>query len=127
MKSIFILFGGVFILLAILLGAFGTHSLKSYISSEELESVQTGIQYQIYHGLALVFLGFNSSKLKKSSLICWGFITGTILFSTSIYLLSLDELMGVALGFLWPMTPIGGTILIASWSLFVQQAIKIGD
>jgi len=35
--------------------------------------------------------------------------------------------MGVALGFLWPMTPIGGTILIASWSLFVQQAIKIGD
>ena len=127
MKSIFILFGGVFILLAILLGAFGTHSLKSYISSEELESIQTGIQYQIYHGLALVFLGINSSKLKKSSLICWGFVTGTILFSTSIYLLSLDELMGVALGFLWPMTPIGGTILIASWSLFVQQAIKIGD
>ena len=127
MKSVFVLFGGVFILIAIILGAFGTHSLKSYISSEELESIQTGIQYQIYHGLALIFLGFNSSKLKKLSLICWGFVAGTILFSSSIYLLSLDELMGVDLGFLWPTTPIGGTILIASWSLFVQQAIKIGN
>ena len=127
MKSIFVLFGGVFILLGILLGAFGAHSLKNHISLEELQSMKTGLQYQMYHGLALIFLGFNVNKIKNTATICWGFISGTILFSGSIYLLALDHLMGIDLRFLWPTTPIGGTILIASWVLFIVKASKMKD
>ena len=125
MKSIFVLFGGVFILLGILLGAFGAHSLKNHISVEELQSIKTGLQYQMYHGLALIFIGFNVNKIKNSAMICWGFISGTLLFSCSIYLLALDHFMGIDLGFLWPVTPIGGTVLIASWVLFVVKVSKI--
>ena len=69
MKSIFVLFGGVFILLGILLGAFGAHSLKNHISLEELQSMKTGLQYQMYHGLALIFLGFNVNKIKNTATI----------------------------------------------------------
>ena len=124
MKSIIILFGGIFILLGILMGAFGAHALKSELSYEALESLETGLQYQMYHGLALTFLGFNTDKFKKSRLISWGIITGTILFSGSIYLLSLDDLIGLSFDFLWPITPIGGSILILSWSLFMIQMVK---
>lgn len=127
MKSIFVLFGGVFILLGILLGAFGAHSLKNHISFEELQSIKTGLQYQMHHGLALIFIGFNVNKIKNSALICWGFISGTLLFSCSIYLLALDHLMAIDLGFIWPTTPIGGTILIASWAFFVVKVSKNKD
>jgi len=125
MKSLIVLLGGIFILLGILLGAFGTHALKNQLSYQELESLQTGLQYQIYHGLALIFLGFNAEKFKKAGLISWGMITGTVLFSGSIYLLSLDNLIGLSFGFLWPITPIGGSLLILSWFLFVIQMVKV--
>ncbi len=125
MKSNFVLFGGVFILLGILLGAFGAHSLKDHMSFEEIQSIKTGVQYQIYHGLALMLIGFNVDKIKKNAIICCGFILGTLLFSGSIYLLSLDVFMAINLGFLWPITPIGGSILIASWVLFVVRASEI--
>ena len=127
MKSIFVLFGGVFILLGILIGAFGAHSLKNHISVEELQSIKTGIEYQMYHGLTLILIGFNVNKIKNSEIICWGLISGTILFSSSIYLLALDHLMAIDFSYLWPITPIGGTILIASWAFFVVKVSKIKD
>ena len=124
MKSTILMLGGVFILLAIIFGAFGAHALQNHLTIKELDSFQTGIQYQLYHGLALLVLGFNFDKVNKARLICWGIVTGTILFSGSIYLLSLDSLLGIKLSFLWPVTPIGGSILIVSWIMFVYALRK---
>ncbi len=118
MKHAVLSLAGFFILFAIILGAFGAHSLKNHLNSEELNSLQTGIQYQLFHGLTLVILGLNFEKIKKAKLMTIGIICGTIFFSGSIYLLTLDQLLNVNLGFLWPVTPIGGMILIFTWLLF---------
>ena len=118
MKQAVLSLAGFFILFAIILGAFGAHSLKNHLNSEEINSLQTGIQYQLFHGLTLVVLGFNFDKIKMAKLMTIGITSGTILFSGSIYLLTLDQLLHVNLGFLWPVTPIGGMILIFTWLLF---------
>ena len=118
MKQVVLSLAGFFILFAIILGAFGAHSLKNHLNAEELNSLQTGIQYQLFHGLSLIVLGLNFDKIKKAKLMTIGIISGTILFSGSIYLLTLDQLLNINLGFLWPVTPIGGMILIFTWLLF---------
>ena len=125
MKSTIVLIGGIFILLGILAGAFGAHILENHLSIQQLTSLQTGVQYQIYHGLALIIIGFNIDKIKKAKIIYWGWIVGTLLFSGSIYFLALDDIFESNFGILWPLTPIGGSLLIVTWALFVIQFIKL--
>ena len=124
MKSKVVLSGALFILTGIILGSFGAHALEKQLNIEELDSFQTGVQYQLYHGLALLVLGFNFDRIKRPSLLCWGIVLGTVLFSGSIYLLAIDTLMGIDLSFLWPVTPLGGTLLIVSWGTLVYQLIR---
>ena len=125
MKPTIVLIGGIFILLGILAGAFGAHILENHLSIQQLTSLQTGVQYQIYHGLALIIIGFNIDKIKKAKIIYWGWIVGTLLFSGSIYFLALDDIFKSNFGILWPLTPIGGSLLIVTWALFVIQFIKL--
>lgn len=125
MKPTIVLIGGIFILLGILAGAFGAHILENHLSIQQLTSLQTGVQYQIYHGLALIIIGFNIDKIKKAKTIYWGWIIGTLLFSGSIYFLALDDIFESNFGILWPLTPIGGSLLIVTWALFVIQFIKL--
>ena len=125
MKPTIVLIGGIFILLGILAGAFGAHILENHLSIQQLTSLQTGVQYQIYHGLALIIIGFNIDKIKKAKTIYWGWIVGTLLFSGSIYFLALDDIFESNFGILWPLTPIGGSLLIVTWALFVIQFIKL--
>ena len=125
MKPTIVLMGGIFILLGILAGAFGAHILENHLSIQQLTSLQTGVQYQIYHGLALIIIGFNIDIIKKAKIIYWGWIVGTLLFSGSIYFLALDDIFESNFGILWPLTPIGGSLLIVTWALFVIQFIKL--
>ncbi len=78
----YILSGGSFALLAVVLGAFASHALKSYFSPEVLESFQTGIRYMMYHGLALLI--FSQIPLARNPLIFRLFFWGIVLFSFSI-------------------------------------------
>ena len=125
MKPTIVLIGGIFILTGILAGAFGAHTLENHLSSQQIASLQTGVEYQIYHGLALIIIGFNIDKTKKAKTIYWGWIVGTLLFSGSIYFLALDDIFESNFGILWPLTPIGGSLLIVTWALFVIQFIKL--
>ncbi|MBC8265353.1 MAG: DUF423 domain-containing protein [Flavobacteriales bacterium] len=106
-----------FSLTAVILGAMGAHALKDSLSSEKLISFQTGIRYQMFHGIALLILVLNSEKfnykLKRSLNLM---IAGIFCFSFSIYFLSIQETLGIWLGFLGPITPIGGLLLISSWA-----------
>jgi len=108
----------LFCVVSVILGAFGAHLLKDLLSETELSSFKTGIRYQMFHGLAILILSLNSnkftSKLKTSLLLM---SIGTILFSFSIYFLSIDNLLSFSMKYLGPITPIGGTILITSWML----------
>lgn len=119
-----ILSGSAFAGLAVLLGAFGAHGLRSKISPEQLQSFETGVKYQFIHALALLILGLLNDKLTAGG-ARWAyylFTTGIILFSGSIYLLSTRDLIGIPSwkSFLGPITPIGGMCMIGGWiALFI--------
>lgn len=112
-------------LTAIILGAFGAHALKVRLSVEQLSSFETGVKYQMYHALLLLVLSFNShctEKLKKT--LFYLIVSGVLLFSGSIYLLSTRVISGFELKFLGPITPIGGLLLIVAWIFLFMHFIK---
>lgn len=104
---------------AIILGAFGAHALKKQLSVEQLGSFETGVKYQMYHALFLLFLGMNtfiSEKVKKT--VFQLVIFGVFFFSGSIYLLTTKAITGVDFNFIGIVTPVGGALLILAWSVF---------
>lgn len=102
--------------LTIAIGAFGAHGLKKIVDGNLVASFETGVRYQMYHTIALLFLGISSrihfSYLKWATRF---FLLGMLLFSGSIYLLTLQEYMSFSTGFLGPITPLGGLLFIAGW------------
>jgi uncharacterized membrane protein YgdD (TMEM256/DUF423 family) len=86
--------GAILACLAIIFGAFGAHSLKNILPPEALQSFEVGVRYQMYHALAIVFIGL-SNQLPKAvkNASCRFFFWGVLLFSGSIYLLSFKELI----------------------------------
>ena len=116
--------GATFALTAVIIGAFGAHALKELLSSNQLASFETGVRYQMYHGIVLLFIGISFDKIQNTPLISKLFISGTLLFSLSIYLLNLQEVLGTSLSFLGPITPIGGALLIAGWFILLLSLLK---
>ncbi|NGX82743.1 DUF423 domain-containing protein [Aequorivita sp. KMM 9714] len=100
------------------IGAFGAHSLKEVLNSSSLITFEVGVRYQMYHGLAILFLGLVPlipQPLKKR--IFWLFITGIIFFSGSIYLLSMNEILSFDTSVIGFITPIGGLLFMVGWIL----------
>jgi len=119
-----VLAGVIFIAVAIILGAFGAHALKEVLSVERLTSFETGVRYQVYHGLALLILGLNASKIPFNMKWTINLIfTGVLLFSVSIYCLAMQDALGINLKFLGPITPIGGVLMIVGWSIFATNLL----
>mmetsp|Transcript_7805 Transcript_7805/g.11011 ORF Transcript_7805/g.11011 Transcript_7805/m.11011 type:complete len:127 (+) Transcript_7805:26-406(+) len=116
--------GSIIIVLAIILGAFGAHALKERLDAEQLASFETGVRYAMYHGLAFLVLGLTADRLTNLTWVYRLLLGGVILFSGSIFLLSLQSILGVELKFLGPITPIGGVLMIVGWSLFTAAIFK---
>lgn len=103
-------------MIAIVLGAFGAHALKKVLSLEQLNTFETGVKYQMYHALFLLFIGNSqlvSEKAKKTILNL--VVVGVILFSGSIYLLATNDLTSFDFRTIGFLTPIGGLLLIIAW------------
>ncbi|MEX2597370.1 MAG: DUF423 domain-containing protein [Salibacteraceae bacterium] len=126
-KPFHLLFGSFFTLTAVILGAFGAHLLKELLTPEQLNSFETGVRYQMYHGLILVMIALkgHSFHLQYERLITTLFGIGIVFFSWSIYLLNLQELLGFSASWLGPITPIGGLLLITAWLLIFIDAVKL--
>ena len=103
--------------ISIVLGAFGAHALKKVFTPALLASFEVGVRYLMYQGLFLLFVGTSKMLLQEQKKIVF-YLTlfGTILFSGSIFLLSLSSSMGLNFKFLGPITPLGGLLIIASWA-----------
>ena len=113
MQRFFLNFAALNGFLSVCLGAFAAHGLKHHITSESLAIWQTGVQYQMYHALALLVVGLlyqqqASKALKLSGL---AFILGSFLFSGSLYALALG-----APNILGLITPCGGLSFLVGWS-----------
>ncbi|WP_049722772.1 DUF423 domain-containing protein [Gilvimarinus polysaccharolyticus] len=115
--------------IAVALGAFAAHSLKDTLTPELLGAFQTGVQYQMYHALALLMVGLWLQHCRQRAehqstnvwlnRACGLFIIGTLLFSGSLYGLTLTgfRLFG-------PITPLGGVCLLLGWLCLLLAALK---
>ena len=109
-------------LITIILGAFGAHALKDKLDPESMQSFETGVRYMMYHVLALLFI--NSSSLltdKSKKLISYIFFAGILLFSGSIFVISLDIISAKKI---WFLTPLGGFLLIFAWLITAIKFFK---
>ena len=108
-------------MLSVVLGAFAAHGLKSKLSETLLNTFQTGVQYQMYHSLALILLVVLYRQMPQSILLySAGFmLAGIMLFSGSLYMLALTQIK-----WLGPITPLGGACFIIGWALLIAAALK---
>lgn len=124
-KSILIL-GSIFGLLAVILGAFAAHGLENSIDKDAIETFQTGVRYQMYHAVLLLFVGITSKINDKTKrVIFYSILFGVVLFSGSIYGLATNELSSFDFKRIAFITPIGGFLLILSWTLMLLNFIKL--
>lgn len=122
MTSIFLMIAALFGLLSVMLGAFAAHGLRARLSDSALSAFETGVQYQMYHALALLgvvallrWMGPSLSLLTTG----WAFVVGVLLFSGSLY--------GLALGgprWLGPVTPVGGLCFMLGWAMLLIVGIR---
>ena len=109
MDRLFALAGAKLALLAVALGAFGAHALRTRLSPEDLAIFETGVRYQMYHALALFAVAWAASRWPGTAVNAagWMFIVGVLIFSGSLYALALTDTR-----WLGAITPVGGVALI---------------
>ena len=117
---LFIKIGIAFCMLAVVIGAFGAHGLENVIG-KKMDTFKTGVQYHMFHGLALIVTGILSKVFEIDvSIAGYLFIMGIILFSGSLYLISIYD----KYSFLGMITPIGGLSFIIAWILLFLKLNK---
>ena len=121
MNRVFFSLGALFALLAVAAGAFGTHLLRNQLDVQSLEIFQTAARYQMYHALALLVLGW-MAMANKNPLLTWAgwcFTAGILIFSGSLYGLSLS---GIKI--LGAVAPVGGLSLMAGWGILLAYGLS---
>ena len=121
MERIFLFLGAVLGFFGVACGAFGGHLLKERLAPEFLNIFEIGVRYQMYHALALLGLAWAFSRFGNGLLSAagWLFLIGTLIFSGSLYALSLTGVKA------WgAVTPLGGISLLAGWILFAAGVIS---
>lgn len=126
MHKLYLISGSILAGIGVILGAFGAHGLKA-AAPESVPTFQTGVQYQMYHAFALLIVGILFEKFPVKYMnwagIC--FLVGILLFSGSLYALSLLKATGkVGLGGLGIITPFGGLFFIIGWAFLVGSLLK---
>lgn len=113
--------------ISVILGAFGAHKLKELINEQSLQNWETGVRYQFYHTFAIMLSGMllMNSNIKEFRIASIAFFIGIILFSGSLYGLSLRSLTSANLIWLGPITPLGGVSFIVGWIYLFIGSSKI--
>lgn len=118
--------GAILGALAVILGAFGAHGLKNLVEPEAVKTFETGVKYQMYHALLLLFVGGNTLlSTSTKNTIMYLVIAGVILFSGSIYGLSTNNLTSFDFRKIGFITPIGGALLIAAWGVLIYKFVQL--
>ncbi|GAA4949655.1 DUF423 domain-containing protein [Algibacter agarivorans] len=111
---------------SIILGAFGAHGLKQLIPEHAIQTFETGVRYQMYHAILLLFVGTTSLIQPKTKKIMYYLIMfGVLFFSGSIYGLATNTLTAFDFKSIGFITPIGGLLLIVAWGFMFVGFLKI--
>jgi len=111
--KLFLLLGSANAMLAVMLGAFGAHALKTRLDESLLRVYQTAVEYHFYHALGLILIGVIAMNIQENIWIKnsgWMMFAGIILFSGSLYLLSILNMRWLGM-----ITPLGGLLFIFAW------------
>ncbi|VAW29340.1 FIG00018398: hypothetical regulator [hydrothermal vent metagenome] len=122
MYKFFIITGSLSGMLSVMIGAFGAHALKSTLeATNRLTTFETAVKYQFYHSLALILLGLLMIQFqhKAFTISGYGFIIGILIFSGSLYALSLTGYTKLG-----AITPLGGLAFIIGWAAFAWGSMK---
>ena len=121
MVKFWLVSSAIFGFISVALGAFGAHSLKNVLDEYAKSVYEKAVLYQMFHTLALLTVGVLQSFSKETyfSIAGWGFFTGIILFSGSLYLLSTTGIK-----WLGAITPIGGIAFLFGWLWLAVSIIK---
>ncbi len=121
MERIFFAVGAISAFVAVAAGAFGAHGLKNSLSQEMLQIFETAARYQMYHAFALIAAAWCLTRFPNQIVTTagWLFVVGTILFSGSLYALSLTETR-----WLGAITPLGGLAFLAGWLCLAYAALR---
>ena len=116
------IFGTLFVFISVTFGSLSTHYLKSILPKIDIDSIDVSLRYMMYHGLGLLIISI--LPIKKKRYIINLIIVGTLLFSLSILILSFQSISKSNLGWLGPLTPIGGLLLIGGWIILLYSFIR---
>ena len=107
--------------ITVMLGAFGAHALKETLTMEALKSFETGVRYQMYHVIVLLFVNsYSGFSNRVKNRISYLIFAGIICFSGSIYAIS----FGLPAKSIWFVTPLGGLLLILAWGVMGISFVK---
>lgn len=126
MNRTILITAAIFGIVAIALGAFAAHGLKEVLSTEALQTFETGVRYQMYHAIMLLFVGGTSFlNAKSKNIMFYLVLIGVVFFSGSIYGLSTMDVTGINFKRVGFITPIGGLLLISAWVLMLLNFLKL--
>ncbi len=120
--KLFLILGALSAFLAVLLGAFGAHALKTRLSADMMAVFHTGNQYHFYHALGLLLIGLVAVQLPDSTLLRtagWLMLAGTVLFSGSLYVMAISGVRWLGV-----VTPFGGLTFLVAWLLLALAVWK---
>jgi uncharacterized membrane protein YgdD (TMEM256/DUF423 family) len=124
MVRVWIAVAGINGLISVAAGAFGAHALRDRLEPRMLEVFEVGVRYQMYHALALLATAWLMSMTpsRAASAAAWCFLIGIVIFSGSLYVLSLTGIRSFG-----AVTPVGGVLFIVGWLLMVIAALSSGE
>jgi len=125
MQKQYVFLSGLFILISIVLGAMGAHALKNVLEPALFHSFDVAVRYQGFLSMGVFILALNADRFQFSiQRILGAMILGMLLFCGSIYLLIFLQVMHLPKGFVVALTPIGGSVSIISWLIFLIRLMK---
>jgi uncharacterized membrane protein YgdD (TMEM256/DUF423 family) len=121
MDRVFFALGALSALLAVAAGAFGAHALRSRLVPDMLGAFEVGARYHMYHALALLVTAWAVTRWPGAAAVTagWLFVAGTIVFSGSLYLLSITGQR-----WLGAVTPLGGLAFMLGWAALAWAALR---
>ena len=123
MDRVFFALGALSAFLGVTAGAFGAHALKSRLAPDMLAVFEVAVRYQMYHAFAVIACAWAATKWPGTLVDAsgWFFVAGTIVFSGSLYALSLSGAR-----WLGAITPLGGLAFLAGWICLVAATLRAG-
>lgn len=114
--------GSLLLALAVLIGAFGAHGLKSMVDADKLVTFETGVRYHFFHAFGLMILGilqqmFQNLRLNVSM---YSFLVGILLFSFNCYFYVLSGMKMFAM-----IVPVGGVLFVLGWVVLLVRLLKL--